>query len=56
MVNGMDNFDGYSHLDILLKKLLRYLHHQENDILTLREGVTPTRLKLKNKPAINYII
>ena len=55
MVNGMVNFDGYSHLDILFKKL-RYLHHQENNILTLREGVTPTRLKLKNKPAINYII
>ena len=55
VVNGMVIFDGQSQLDNLLQKSLRYHHHRENYIQSLREGVIPTGLKLKKKTAINYI-
>ena len=48
-------FDGHSQLENLLQKSLRHHHLSENYIQSLREGVIPTGLKLKNKPAINYI-
>ena len=35
LVNGMINFNVHSHLDNLLQKSLRYLHHRENYILSL---------------------
>ena len=40
-------FDGHSQLDNLLQKPLRYHHHRENYIQSLREGVIATGLKLK---------
>ena len=48
-------FDGHSQLDNLLQKSSRHHHHHENYIQSLREGVIPTGLKLRKKPAINYI-
>ena len=55
LVNGMVSFDAQSHLDNLLQKLPRYLHHRENYILSSCEQVVPTGLKLKKKLANNYI-
>ena len=55
VINGMVIFDRHSQLDNLLQKSLRHYHHRENYIQSLREGVIPTSLKLKKKPAINYI-
>ena len=55
VVNGMVIFDGFSQVDKLLRKSLRHHHHRENCIQSLSEGVIPTGLKLKKKPAINYI-
>lgn len=34
---------------------MRYLYHRNSYILSLREVVIPTELKLMKKPAINYI-
>ena len=55
VVNGVVIFDGHSQLDNLLQKPLRYHHHRENYIQSLREGVIATGLKLKKNLAINYI-
>ena len=48
-------YDGHLHLNNLLQKSLRYDHHRENYIQSLRKGVIPTGLKLKKKPAIIHI-
>ena len=55
VVNGMVIFDGHSELDNLLQKSLRHHHHHESYIQSLSEGVIPIGLKLKKKPAIDYI-
>ena len=47
VVNGVVIFDGHSQLDNLLQKSLRYHHHRENYIQSLREGVIATGLTLK---------
>ena len=49
LVNRMVNFDVHSHFYNLLQKSLRYHHHRENYIQSLREGVKPTGL-VKMKP------
>ena len=43
--------DGNSYLDHLFQKSLRYNHHKENYKISLEEGVTPTRMKLRKDPA-----
>ena len=51
-VDGMVLQDGaLSHLDILIQKSMRYKHHKENYIKILEEGITPSGLQIKEKPA-----
>ena len=46
---------GNTHLDLLYQKLLRYQHHWENYQTSLLEGLTPSGLRIKKRPAINSI-
>ena len=55
VVTGMYSKDGYHHisrLDILTRKSLRYQHHRENYLESLQQGIIPSGLKLKKKPAV----
>ena len=40
-----------SHLDLLIQKSMSYKHHKENYIKSLEEGITPSGLQIKKKPA-----
>ena len=42
-------------MDLLYQKLLRYQHHWENYQTSLLEGLTPSGLRIKKRPAINSI-
>ena len=55
VVKGVVIFEGHQQLDNFLQKSLRHHHHRKYCIQSLHEGVIPTGLKLKKKPAINYI-
>ena len=53
MVNEMVvKNDLLSRTDILFQKLIRYQHHKENYLRSLKEGVTPRGLELQMRPAI----
>ena len=39
-----------SHLDLLMQKSMRY-KHKENYIKSLEEGIAPSGLQIKRKPA-----
>ena len=41
-----------SHLDHLVQKSIRYRHHKENYVKSLNEGIIPTGLKIKKRPAL----
>ena len=47
VIKGMVLNDGFSHLDHLFQKSLRYQHHRENYKISLKEGIIPTGLKIK---------
>ena len=49
-IKGMVLNDGLSHLDHLFQKSLRYQHHKENYKISLKEGIIPTGLKIKEEP------
>ena len=51
IIKGMVLSDGSSHLDFLFQKSLRYKHHKENYQTSLRDGVTPPRLRIKKEAA-----
>ena len=56
MVNEMVvKSDLLSRTDILFQKLIRYQHHKENYLRSLKEGVRPRGLELKMRPAIGPI-
>ena len=51
LVDGMVLQDGtISQLDLLIQKSMRY-KHKENYIKSLEEGITPSGLQIKRKPA-----
>ena len=55
LVNGMLYKNGnhqFSHLDLLLQKSLRYQHHKENYLESLKRGIIPSGLKINKQPAI----
>ena len=54
-VHGMACLDGNTHLDVLYQKSLRYRHHRENYQTSLLEGLTPSGLRIKKRPAITSI-
>ena len=43
--------DGLSHLDLLRQKSLRYKHHKENYLYSLKYGIIPSNLKITKKPS-----
>ena len=40
-----------SYLDLLIQKSMRYKHHKENYIKSLEQGILPSGLQIKKKPA-----
>ena len=51
----MADIDGYTHLDLLFQKALRYEHHQKNFKESLSNDVTPFGLRIKKTPAIETV-
>ena len=47
--------DGFSHLDHLCQKSLRYHHHKENYRTSLQGGIIPTGLKIKKEPGFELV-
>ena len=47
--------DGNTHLDFLYQKSLLYQHHRENYQTSFLEGLIPSGLRIKKRPAINAI-
>ena len=45
----------FSHLDLLVQRSLRYKHHKLNYIQSLEEGIIPSGLKIKKKPAFQIV-
>ena len=44
-----------SHLDLFVRKSLQYKAHKLNYIHSLEEGIVPSRLKIKRKPAFQPV-
>ena len=40
-----------SYLDLLIQISMRYKHHKENYIKSLEQGILPSGLQIKKKPA-----
>ena len=55
LVIVMADIDGYTHLDLLFQKALRYEHHQKNFKESLSNDVTPFGLCSKKTPAIETV-
>ena len=56
LANGMVlHGETFSHLDLLVQKSLRYKHHKLNYIQSLEEGIIPSELKIKKKPAFQPV-
>ena len=56
LANGMVRpGETLSHLDLLLQKSLRFNHHKLNYIQSLGEGVIPSGMKIKKKPAFQPV-
>ena len=51
----MADIDGYTHLDLLFQKALRYEHHQKKFKESLSNDVTPFGLRIKKTPAIEAL-
>ena len=43
-------------MDLLVQKSLGYKHHKLNYIQSLEEGIIPSRLKIKKKPAFRPVL
>ena len=56
LANGMVlHGETFSHLDLLVQRSLRYKHHKLNYIQSLEEGIIPSGLKIKKKPAFQIV-
>ena len=50
LVIVMADIEGYTHLDLLFQKALRYERHQKNFKESLSNDVTPFGLRIKQTP------
>ena len=54
-VNGMVLSGWNTHLDLLYQKSIRYQHHRENYVTNLLEGLMPSGLRIKKRPAFKPV-
>ena len=56
VANGMVLHGGtFSHLELLVQRSLRYKHHKLNYIQSSEEGIIPSGLKIRKKPAFQPV-